>query len=140
MKIETYLNYNGNCQEAFRFYEKHLGGKISFLMTYGEMPMPPGTPNPHPGMEKSILHLSFDIAGTRIMACDQPPPHDKPIQGAWICIKPGSVAEVERIYQVLSDGAEIVMKLDQTFFAEKFAMLRDRFGTPWMIIHERPMS
>jgi PhnB protein len=136
MKLTTHLNYGGNCAEALRFYEKHLGGKISFMMTYEQMPEPKHIP---PGCEHGILHASIRIADTTIMACDAPPDRFQPMRSAYLALSVDSNEEAERIYALLSEGGEIFMKMEETFFAFRFAMLRDKFGTSWMLIHEKPM-
>jgi PhnB protein len=134
MKLTTHLNYGGNCAEALHFYEQHLGGKITFLMSYDQMPEPKNIP---PGFEQGVLHASIRIADTTIMACDGP--DYQPMRSAYLCLSVDSNEEAERIYALLSAGGEIFMKMEETFFALRFAMLRDKFGTSWMIIHERPM-
>ena len=137
MKLRTYLNYGGNCAEALRFYEQHLGGRIVMMMTYAEMPEPKNFP---PGMEKLILHARIDLGETQLMASDAPPERFQPMRSAYLALSVDSIAEAERIYALLSDGGEIFMPMAETFFAFRFAMLRDKFGTSWMIIHERPMT
>ncbi|MGB6431055.1 MAG: VOC family protein [Candidatus Acidiferrales bacterium] len=136
MKLHTYLNFGGNCAEAFEFYEKHLGGKITSKMTFGQMPDPSQAP---PGMANKILHARMTIGGAEIMASDAPPERFQPMRSVYLSLGVGSTEEAERIYALLSDGGEIFMKMEETFFAFRFAMLRDKFGTSWMIIHERPM-
>lgn len=136
MKLHTYLNYGGNCAEAFRFYEQHLAGKIIMMMTYAEMPEPKNFP---PGMEKQVLHASLELGETQLLASDVPPERFQPMRSAYLALSVVSIAEAERIYHLLSDGGEIFMPMAETFFAFRFAMLRDKFGTSWMIIHERPM-
>ena len=137
MKVNTYLNYGGNCAEAFRFYEQNLGAKIGMLMTFGQMPDPSQAP---PGMENAVLHAQIEIAGTKIMASDTPPDRFQPMRSAYLCLAVDSDAEAERTYGLLSEGGEVFMAMQETFFATRFAQLRDRFGTSWMIIHERPMQ
>jgi PhnB protein len=136
MKVTTYLNYGGNCAEAFRFYEKHLGAKITSMMTFAELPPPAKAP---PGLEKAILHARILIGDTTIMASDAPPDRFQPMRSVYLSLGVDSNEEAERLYALLIDGGEIFMKLEETFFAHRFAMLRDKFGTSWMIIHERPM-
>jgi PhnB protein len=136
MKLTTHLNYGGNCAEALRFYEEHLGAKILFSMTYEQMPEPKNVP---PGCEHGILHASIRIADTTIMACDAPPERYQPMRSAYLALSVDSSEEAERIYALLKDGGEIFMPMAETFFAFRFAMLRDKFGASWMIIHERPM-
>ncbi len=137
MKLHTYLNYGGNCAEAFRFYEQHLGGKIIMMMTYAEMPEPRNFP---PGMEKQVLHASIELGETQLLASDVPPERFQPMRSAYLALSVDSIAEAERIYQLLSDGGEIFMPMAETFFAFRFAMLRDKFGTSWMILNSRPLT
>jgi PhnB protein len=137
MKLHTYLNYGGNCAEAFRFYEQHLDGKIIMMMTYAEMPEPRNFP---PGMEKQILHASIELGDTQLMASDVPPERFQPMRSAYLALSVDSIADAERIYGLLSDGGEIFMPMAETFFAFRFAMLRDKFGTSWMILNSRPLT
>ena len=135
-QLQTYLNYGGNCAQAFRFYQEHLGGKITTMMTHGEQP----NPNLQPEMKDAILHARITIGQTEIMASDVPPERFKPMRSVYLSLKVPSTVEAERVYALLSDGGEIFMPMQETFYAFRFAMLRDRFGTSWMIIHERPMQ
>jgi PhnB protein len=136
MKLYTYLNYGGNCAQAFRFYEQHLGGKITMMMTHGQMPDPSAVP---PDWKDAILHARMTIGETELMGADVPPGQFQPMRSAYLTIVAGDTEEAERTYGLLSDGGEIFMPIQETFFAIRFAMLRDKFGTSWMIIHERPM-
>ena len=136
MKLHTYLNYGGNCEQAFRFYEQHLGGKITALMTHGEQPLPSNAP---PDWEKSILYARITIAGTDLMGSDVPPARFQPMRSVYLSLSLDSIEEAERIYALLSESGEIFMPMAETFFAFRFGMLRDRFGTSWMIINERPV-
>ncbi|HWF48751.1 MAG TPA: VOC family protein [Bryobacteraceae bacterium] len=136
MKLNTYLNYGGNCEQAFRFYEQHLGGKVTRMMTHAEQPGPSNVP---PELQKTILHARMTIGGTEIMASDVPPDRFQPMRSAYLSLTIDGIEEAERIYALLSEGGEIFMQMAETFFASRFAMLRDKFGTPWMIVCERPM-
>jgi PhnB protein len=136
MKLTTHLNFGGNCAEALHFYEENLGGKITFSMTYEQMPEPKDVP---PGCEKAILHASIQIGVTRLMACDAPPDCFQPMRSVYLGLAVDSSEEAERIFAALSAGGEVSMPLAETFFANRFGMLRDRFGVLWEIIHERPM-
>ena len=133
MKLDIYLNYAGNCEEAFRFYEQHLEGKVTMMMTHGEHPNP-GLP---PGWDKKILHAQIELGGTVLMGADIPA--SEPMRSAYVSLTLDTPAEAERIYALLSGEGQIFMKMNETFFAARFAMLRDKFGTSWMLIHERPM-
>jgi len=133
MKLYTYVNYKGNCQEAFRFYEQHLGGKITMMMTHGQGPnADAGSPN----WKEAILHARISIGETELMGADIP--NAQPMRSAYLTLIVDSTDEAERIYAALSAGGEIFMPLAETFFAFRFGQLRDRFGTSWMILHERP--
>lgn len=135
MKLDTYVNFPGNCKEAFQYYEKHLGGKVQMMMTFDEMPGPKMIP---PGLEKGILHARILIGDTPLLASDGP--RVEPMRSAYLSLLVNSNEEAERIYKALSDGGEIFMPMAETFFAHRFAQLRDKFGINWMILHERPMT
>ena len=135
MKLHTYLNYGGNCEQAFRFYEQHLGGKITMMMTRAQQPDAGPIP---PGLEDSILYARMSIGETELMASDVPPDRFQPMRSVYLSLAVGSSEEAERIYGLLADGGQIFMPMEETFFALRFGMLRDKFGTSWMIIHERP--
>jgi PhnB protein len=131
MRLHTYLNYGGNCEQAFRFYEQHLGGKITLLMRHGEQPAPSQLPAAWNG---KVLHARIDLGGTQLLGADIPPDRFQPIRSAYLSLTLDTVEEAERVYSLLTDGGEIFMALQETFFAKRFAMCRDRFGTSWMII------
>jgi PhnB protein len=133
MKLNTYVNYPGSCQEAFRYYEQHLGGKITMMMTHAQAPNPNQGP---PDWSNAILHGRINIGETELMGADIP--GAQPMRSAYLTLTVNSIEEAERIYAALSDGGEIFMAMSETFFAVRFAQLRDRFGANWMIIHERP--
>ena len=135
MKLHTYLNYGGNCEQAFRFYEQHLGGKITMMMTHGQQP---GANNVPAEWKSAILHARLSIGGTELLGADIPPDRFKPMRSAYLSLTVESIDEAERIYALLSDGGDIFMPMAESFFASRFAMLRDKFGTSWMILHERP--
>lgn len=135
MKMTTYVNFAGNCKDALQFYEKHLGAKILMMMTFDQMPEPKTVP---PGMEKGILHARIMIGDTPLMASDGP--KVEPMRSAYLSISVDSSPEAERIYKALSDGGEVFMPMNETFFAHRFAQFRDKFGINWMIIHEKPMG
>ncbi len=136
MKLHTYLNYGGNCEQAFRFYEEHLGGKVTSMMPHGAQSLPPDAP---PNWEKAILHARMTIGGTELMANDVPPERFQPMRSVYLSLAVNTSEEADRIYALLKDGGEVFMPIQETFFAFRFAMLRDKFGTSWMLIHERPM-
>jgi PhnB protein len=136
MKVYTYLNYGGNCRQAFEFYAEHLGARITMLSTHAEQPNASGVP---PEWKDAVLHARLEIGGTTILGADVPPDRFQPMRSAYLSLLVDSVAEAERTYALLSDGGQIFMPMEETFFAHRFAMLRDRFGTSWMLLHERAM-
>jgi PhnB protein len=135
MKLDVYLNYPGHCEKAFRFYEQHLGGKITMMMTQGQLPDQTNVPA---DWANAILHARIEIGQTTLMGADVR--DAEPMRSAYLTLRTDSVAEAERLYALLSDGGQIFMKMEQTFFATRFAMLRDKFGTSWMLLHEPQSS
>ncbi|MCL5031022.1 MAG: VOC family protein [Bacteroidetes bacterium] len=132
VKLDVYVNYKGNCREAFQFYEKHLGGKILSISTFKDLPDPANIPIG--AKEDDVLHARIEIGGTALMGADIP--LAEPMRSAYLSLTVESVEEAERIYALLSDGGQIFMKMEETFFAKRFAMLRDKFGTNWMLLCE----
>ena len=137
MRLTTYLNYGGNCEAAFKFYEQHLGGKINFLMRHGEAPEPSPL---GPEWKDKVLHAQMALGGTTLLGADVDPKKFQPMRSAYLTLTLDSTPEAERVYKTLSEGGEIYMPIDETFFAHRFAMLRDRFGTSWMLMHQKPMQ
>jgi PhnB protein len=133
MKLYTQLNFGGNCEEAFRFYEKHLGGRITMMMDQSQAP--PGAPG---GAGKAIIHARMDIGDTVLIANDVPPSVYKKMRSVYLYLSVDSTNEAERVHGLLAEGGEVYMPMEETFFATRFSMLRDRFGVSWSIIHERP--
>jgi PhnB protein len=137
VQLHTYLNYGGNCEEAFKFYEQHLGGKITMMMRHGEQP---GGDDVPAGWTRAILHARMNIGGAELLGADIPPDRFQPIRSAYLSLTLGSVQEADSVFALLSDGGQIFMPMQETFFASRFAMLRDKFGTSWMLLHPKPQS
>ena len=131
MKLDIYVNYPGNCEEAFRFYEQHLGGKITSMSTHEQQQ----NPNIPDGWKTKILHARIEIGGAVLMGADIP--GAEPMRSAYLSLRLDTAPEAERIYSLLTSGGQIFMKMEETNFASRFAMLRDKFGTSWMLLHER---
>ena len=135
MKLYTQLNFGGNCEEAFRYYERHLGGKIATLMRVRDLPeggeAPAGSPD-------AVIHVSMDVAGVELIGNDVPPDRFQPVRSSYLYLAVDSAGEAERIFTALSEGGRVTMPLEETFFATRFGQLRDRFGVLWTILHERP--
>ena len=134
MQLFTYLNYGGNCRQAFEFYAEHLGGRITMLTTHAEQPNQERVPD---DWKNAVLHARIELGGTTVFGADIPPDRFQPMRSAYLSLMLDSVRQAEEIYALLSDGGQIFMPMEKTFFAERFAMLRDRFGTSWMLLHER---
>ena len=130
MKLDIYVNYRGTCEQAFRFYEQHLGGRVTGLVRHGEQP----NPRVADDWKDKVLHARIEIAATVLMGADIP--QSEPMRSAYLTLTLDSEAEAERVYALLTDGGEVFMKMEQTPFANRFAMLRDRFGTSWMLLHQ----
>jgi PhnB protein len=132
MKLYTHLNFGGNCEEAFRFYEKNLGGKITMMMNQSQAP---GAPS---GAGKAIIHARMNIGDTVLIGNDVPPSAFQKIRSVYLYLSADSAEDAERIHKLLAKGGEIYMPMEETFYATRFSQLRDRFGVSWSIIHERP--
>ncbi len=133
MTFTPYLNFDGRCEEAFQFYERVLGGKITFKITYGESPMPADqTP---PGWGSKLLHATLTL-GDQVLQGADTPSHRKP-QGFAIALSLSDPAEADRIFAAFAEGGEVGMPIQETFWARRFGMVTDRFGIPWMINCEK---
>jgi PhnB protein len=129
MKINTYLAFNGNCGEAFKFYEKCLGGKAE-LMKYRDSPMADQTPE---DFKDKIMHARLQVGDQILMGADSPKGMFSGNHGFSVSIGVTDPAEAERIWAALSEGANVHMPLAKTFWSPAFGMLVDHFGIPWMV-------
>jgi PhnB protein len=130
MQVSPYLFYNGNCEAAFKFYEKVLGGKIEVMMTHEAAPESMPTP---PEWKKKIMHGRMSIDGQVIMASDAPPGHFHQPQGFSISLTVADPVDAENKFKTLAEGGSINMAFSKTFFARGFGMCVDQFGVPWMV-------
>ena len=130
MRLDIYVNYRGNCEQAFRFYEEHLAGKITGIVRHGEQP----NANIPSDWQEKVLHARIEIGATVLMGADIPAA--EPMRSAYLSLALDREEDAERVYSLLADGGEIFMKMEKTPFANRFAMLRDRFGTSWMLLHQ----
>ena len=131
MQAHPYLNFPGTCAEAFRFYVGLFGAAIDMEMTHGGTPMADMVP---PDWQDKIMHIQMRTPdGMVLMGSDAPPPYYAKPQGFAVSLQMGDPAEAERVYAALAEGGEVRMELQKTFWAERFAMLSDRFGIPWII-------
>ena len=130
MQLDIYLNYRGNCEHAFRFYEQYLGGRITGIVRHGEQP----NPNVPADWKDKIVHARLELGGTVVMGADIP--QSEPMRSAYLTLSLDQEEEAERVYALLADGGQIFMRMEKTQFANRFAMLRDKFGTSWMLLHQ----
>ena len=137
MQFHPYLFFRGECEAAFKFYEKVLDGKIEAMMPHAGSPAEQQVPSE---WRPKILHARLRVGDQVLMASDAPPGHQQTPQGFSISIQTKDAKEAERIFHALSDGGNITMPMSETFFALRFGMLVDRFGIPWMVNCERPTN
>ncbi len=130
MQINPYLFYDSNCEAAFKFYEKVLGGKIEMLVRNEDAP--PDMPSP-PERKKNIMHIRMSVDGQILMASDAPPEYVQKPQGFRVSLSLKDPAEAEQKFKALSEGGSIDMPFSKTFFSKGFGMCIDQFGIPWMV-------
>lgn len=130
MQVTPYLAFQGKCEEAFKFYEKVLKGKITFMMRNGESPMADKTP---PEARNNIMHASLQIGDQLIHGADAPGNHYSKPAGFCVSISLKDLKEAERIFKELSEAGQVQMPLQKTFWAAGFGMFIDRYGIPWMV-------
>lgn len=131
--IQPYLFFNGRCEQAIEFYGTALGAEVEFMMRFKESPEPPQPGTVPPGFENKIMHSSFRVGTTTIMASDGCSTEPAEFQGFCLSLAVPSEAEAERVFAALSDGGEVRMPLAKTFWSPCFGMVTDRFGIGWMI-------
>lgn len=133
MILNPYLIFDGDCREAFEFYAELLHAKVAMMTRYGDVPEGSGDPNPQ--NRERIMHARLEMGSFMLMGSDACPPQStyEGITGCSVSLTMESTAEAERIFAELAHGADVRMPLQKTFWAERFAMLVDRFGVPWII-------
>ena len=130
MQLNPYLTFNGQCEAAFKFYEKVLGGKIEAMMPHEGSPMAEHVP---PEWRSKIMHARLRIGDVMLMGSDGPPDHYEPMKGFSVTLGIDDPREAERVFRALSENGTVQMPIQKTFWAERFGMLVDQFGTPWMV-------
>lgn len=134
MQVNAHLGYNGHCEEAFKFYEKALDGKIEVLSRVSETPM---ADHFGPDFRNKVVHARIRIAGTIVMGADAPPQHYSKPQGITVCLGTDNSADADRYFKALAEKGTVGMAMAETFFAHRFGMVTDQFGIPWMVIHQK---
>ncbi|HHP7246009.1 MAG TPA: VOC family protein [Elainellaceae cyanobacterium] len=130
MKLIPYLNFNGDCEAAFKFYEQVFGGTLCDKMLYGGSPMEADVP---PEWHNKIMHASMQIGDQEIMGSDSPPDYFKEAQGTKITIQIEDPEKAETIFKALAENGTVEMDIQETFWAKRFGMVTDQFGIPWMV-------
>ena len=134
MQLNPYLLFNGQCEQAFQFYERILGGKIQTMMRYEGTPAEGHVPAE---LLKKIMHASLVIDNQVLMGSDAPPEGDNQPKGFSVSIQINDPAKAERIFSALAENGTVKMPFQQTFWAYRFGMATDQFGIPWMINCEK---
>lgn len=134
MTIQPYLIFDGKCEEALDFYKGALGAEVTMLMRYKDAPEQPPPGMVPPGTENKVMHASFNVGNTTLMASDGHC-HGKPsFQGFSLSYTAANADDANKIFGALSDGGQVQMPMSKTFFAPAFGMVADRFGISWMVI------
>ena len=135
MQMNPYLTFNGKCETAFKFYAKVLGGEILMMMKYGDSPMAAQTPAES---KDQVMHARLAVGDKLLMGSDAPPQMYEAMKGISVTLGVDKPAEADRIFSALAENGTVRMPIQETFWAQRFGMLTDQFGTPWMINCERP--
>jgi PhnB protein len=134
MQVQPYLFFDGRCEEAIEFYRKTLGAEVTMLMRFKDSPEPHEPGMVPPGSENKVMHASFRIGDTTVMASDGQCVGKPSFQGFSLSLTVLNDAEAERLFAALADSGKVQMPLTKTFFSSRFGMVADRFGVAWMII------
>ena len=134
MHVQPYLFFDGRCEEAIEFYKSALGAKVEMLLRFKESPEPPAPGMVPPGSGDKVMHTSFRIGDTTVMASDGRCQGEPSFQGFSLALTAADEAEAERLFAALADGGQVQMPLAKTFFSPRFGMVADRFGVSWMIV------
>ena len=130
MTLNPHLSFDGQCRAAFELYASCLGGRIVAMLSYGESPLASEVP---PDMRDKIMHVTMEIGACRLSGADVPPAQYEPPRGVSVLLSPESPEEAERVFGSLAEGGSVHLPLQKTFWAARFGMVTDRFGTPWLI-------
>ncbi|HEX7181330.1 MAG TPA: VOC family protein [Thermoanaerobaculia bacterium] len=134
MQVQPYLFFEGRCEEAIEFYRSALGAEVTMLMRHKDSPEPPDPAMCPPGNEDKVLHASFRIGETEVMASDGLSSGRPTFQGISLSLSAPDDAAADRLFAALADGGQVQMPLAKTFFSSRFGMVADRFGVSWMVV------
>jgi PhnB protein len=131
--IQSYLFFNGRCEEALEFYRKALGAEIEMLMRFKDSPEPPQPGMVPPGFENKVMHASFRVGQSTLMASDGCSAEKPAFEGFSLSISVASEAQADQYFNALADGGQVKMPMAKAFWSPRFGMVEDRFGIGWMI-------
>ena len=134
MQIQSYLFFDGRCEEAIEFYKSTLGAKVEMLMRFKDSPEPPQPGMCPPGSEDKVMHACLRIGDTAVMASDGQVKGKPEFRGFSLSLDAASAEEADRLFAALGKGGQVQMPLAKTFFSPRFGMVADRFGVSWMVI------
>ena len=135
MQVQSYLMFNGRCEEALEFYKKAIGAKVEMMMRFKDAPEGQCAP----GSENNIMHSSFKVGDTVLMASDGMNSGPIEFKGISLTLNPKTEAECERLFNALAAGGQVFQPLIKTFFSPKFGVVTDKFGVNWMVLVEQQM-
>lgn len=133
MQVHSYLKFEGRCEEALEFYRNALGAEVLMISRFQDIPDPKPPGMVRPETENKVLHSSFRVGETILLATDGECSGKPDFQGISLSITADNEAAADRLYAALADGGQVKMPLSKTFFSPRFGMLADRFGVPWMV-------
>ena len=139
MQVQSYLFFDGRCEEALEFYRKAVGAQVTMLMRFKESPDPIPADKVPPGSDDKVMHASFNIGETMLMASDGYAKGQPTFKGFALSLNAADEAEARRLFGALSEGGQVQMPLGKTFWSPAFGMLEDRFGISWMVQVPAPM-
>lgn len=132
--VKPYIAFNGNCEEAINFYKNSLNAEVLYMGRYGDSPMS------EPGIEDKILHATMKVGDTHIMACDNMSAEAATGSNISLAVGTSDVSQAETIFDKMADGGNVTMSMQETFWAERFGMLTDKFGINWMFNVDKPQT
>jgi PhnB protein len=140
MQVQPYLFFEGRTEEALEFYKKALGAKVEMLMRYKDSPEPQPPGMCPPGSQDKIMHSSFRVGDTTVMASDGMCTGKPSFQGITLSLNAANEPEAKRLFAALGEGGKVNLPLAKTFFSPAFGMVADRFGVSWMVLVAAPMA
>jgi PhnB protein len=133
MFVQNYLSFEGRCEEAIEFYKRAVGAEVQMLMRFKDSPEPPPPGAAKPGTENKIMHASFRIGDTVLMASDGECGGKSEFKGFGLALSVKDAAAADKAFDALADGGQVTLPLTRTFWSPRFGMLTDRFGVSWMV-------